>query len=307
MIQFNEGRFKCYRWCNDKWMEYIAWFDAPRSVRFVINDGRAPGNSAGLPADEFWTQFTTEPEFGICEIVTNQSVKKSNPLGLWINTKNDWPWRSTARSTAARFESFEAAALRLDELRAEAPKRHHPQVEERYVAMLKVEHLPPMMETEVAEVARHLETFIKSLQDTHRIMRGNLGDRTNSGAANIDNYVANRWQLAWEIVNGIRPMITPEDALDKRPHIADECFANADFGWQVKDADGWIKYDSEHKLQRVVYFEDESNPDGPSIKGTLFVEFWPDNEALKDCWLEWADNDDVLDIFQLGLRENTNV
>ena len=301
MIPFDAtGRFTGYRRGSDSWMEYVCWFDGPHSVRFTINDGRVPGNSAGLPADEFWALFTTVPGFGLREIMWSKDVDKSNPLGLWINTKHEWPWRSTTRRTAARWDTFDEAALRLNELRADAEKRG--KIEEKYAAGLKVEHLPPMMDCEVGEVTRYLESIgVTTLAATHRIMRGNLGDRSTSKAANIDNMVANRHQIAWEIVNGVRPMVTAADVLDKRPHVADECFANADFCLQVKDSDGWQTVSST-KIKKIVYFE---NGDKPSFKGTLFVEFWED-ESLKDCWLEWADNDDVLDMEQLGLRPSVS-
>jgi len=62
---------------------------------------------------------------------------------------------------------------------------------------------------------------------------------------------------------------------DARREAADELYEGFDFGWQVKDANGWEFDDFSNEWTRVVFLENEDQPGGDSVKGSFTVHFDP--------------------------------
>lgn len=102
-----------------------------------------------------------------------------------------------------------------------------------------------------------------------------------------------RQHYAWLDRVTIEPLPDIVDNDDRRRVIADGLFATTDFGWQVKDADGWEhlprqRIQCEQRIvdvmQRTIYFEPEDGG-SHSVLGKLVVQFFPDKTEIFDLFL----------------------
>lgn len=67
---------------------------------------------------------------------------------------------------------------------------------------------------------------------------------------------------------------------ERRREIIEERFTGYDFGFQVEDADGWSTETPETEWSRAVYFENDTDPSGASIKGYYVVRFALDSAVV---------------------------
>ena len=292
-----ENRISVYRWdsVNEKWSEYKAWFDEPKVVTFSVNDGLVPGSRGHLPSDEFWAMFTTMPRWGI--------VDRTSEGRLWIPGNHDTYkfYCTRTRHLAGDWKTREDAMKHLGWLRNEA--KNDP-IRLKGLEVVEVVHLPVVEQEEVSKIARKLELFVKTVGDTHRILRGEFGDRSVSGAANIDNMVANRWQIAWEVVHGIRPMPESEDLYlideERRHDLRNECNDHyfeilADRRITITDSHSWLFTDHEktgwheyHDFGRMnVIVEGHDEP------GKIVVQYKPGETDIVKAWFEGPTGDKI--------------
>lgn len=69
-----------------------------------------------------------------------------------------------------------------------------------------------------------------------------------------------------------------------RREAAEEILESFDFGHQVVDGQGWEHSTGDDEWVKRLFFADDENPGGDSLKGHLAVRFAPDGDEALDAW-----------------------
>lgn len=111
----------------------------------------------------------------------------------------------------------------------------------------------------------------------------NRGMITGDTEAEVEDYACS--------VAQVEEKDTPDDLYLNRRSAADYEIETYDFGHQVVGADGWEWNSGSDEVSKAIYFEDEENLDGPSIKGHFVVRFEKGTAEVQDAYGSINGND----------------
>lgn len=109
----------------------------------------------------------------------------------------------------------------------------------------------------------------------------NRGMITGDTEAEVEDYDCSVAQVA----------DTPDDLDFNRRSAADYEIETYDFGYQVVGVDGWEWNSGSDEVSKTIYFENEEDPDGPSIKGHFVVRFENGTAVVQDAYGSINGND----------------